>query len=102
MEASFWVKLEANKKYNRWQSGTVEVRKSKPATRANEVAVKITLDIPDAYFETPELSARITVPESSVNKPVITPDVQDNIGELISQQLGFKVHISAENTMESE
>lgn len=97
MEANFWVKIEANKRHNRWNSGAVEVRKQKPATKANEVAVRITLNIPDAYFETPELSARISVPESAVNKTLITPEVQTNIGNLISQQLGVKVHISADD-----
>lgn len=95
MLAEFWVKIEATKKYRSWCCGPVKVSKSKPATKANEVAVKIAIDIPDAYFETPELSAKITVPEDSVNKPVITPQVESNIAKLISEQLGVQVHVSA-------
>lgn len=102
MLSTFWVKIAAKKRYRSWEPGTVEVRKLKPATKANEVAVKISVEIPDAYFETPELSAKITVPEEAVNKPVITPEVQDNLAVLISEQLGMKVHVSANNKEEKQ
>lgn len=97
MLAEFWIKLEGKKnRYRTWDCGNIETRKSKPTTKANEIAIKLSVEIPDSYFETPDFSAKITVPADSVNKPVITPIVQDNIGKLLSEQLGFKVHISSD------
>lgn len=98
MKAEFWVKIEAKKQSKWWRFGSVECRKSKPATSANEVAVKMIIEIPDAYFETPELQARIMVPEDCVNRPVITPEIQTNISEMLREQLGVQVHIDITDT----
>lgn len=95
MEASFWAKISVKKNYSSWSSRGVTATRSKPTVKSNEVAVKVTIDIPDAYFEVPELSARIVVPANAVNQKVITPSVEHNLSELISKQLGMNVHISA-------
>lgn len=98
MKTEFWVKIAAKKaKYGlpEWLPMGHEIRKSKPSTGPNEVAVKMTVEIPDAYFETPELSAKICVPESAVKSPIISADVQSNIAAILSEQLGMTVHVSA-------
>lgn len=95
MEASFWLVVEAVKKYGRLHLGAVTTRKTKPATRSNEVAVRVHLEIPDTLFERPTLEARVVVPESDVPGPVVTAEVADNIAEALSEQLGLRVHISS-------
>ena len=100
MKAEFWVKIEAKKQYKSWNFGSVECRKSKPSTSANEVAVKMVIEIPDAYFETPELQARIVVPDDCVNRPIITPQIQTNISEMLREQLGVQVHMSVDEPLE--
>jgi hypothetical protein len=96
MKTDAWLVISAKKsRYMRgeWTANGVQVRKNKPATGPNEVAIKLTFAIPDAYFEVPELSASVMVPEDAVNKPTITPDVIDNFSEVLSEQLGVKVHV---------
>lgn len=97
MLSEFWVKIQAKPGYSKgtWQPGSVGVTKAKPGTAKNEVAVKVSVDIPDAYFNTPELSVNIIVPKEAVNRPIITPDVEDNLAASISEQLGFRVHVTA-------
>jgi hypothetical protein len=98
MQASFWVKIATQKSrygMRQWeQNGVPSCSKAKPTTKADEVAVKLTVEIPDSYFEVPELSAKIIVPESMVNNPAITPQVGHNLSKLIEKQLGLKVHLS--------
>lgn len=103
MQASFWVKIQVQKKYGGWIKRSVACFATKPGTKKDEVAIKVSIDIPDAYFETPELSANIVIPADSVNKPVITPSVQHNIVEELKKQLGMNVHLCAmDDTPEPE
>ena len=96
MEATFWAKLSVSKTRHGWVNNGITATKGKPATKADEVAIRVSIVIPDAYFETPELSARIEIPADQVGKTVITPSITQNIGEVIASQLGVKVHLSSE------
>jgi hypothetical protein len=64
-----------------------------PALAANEVAVKVTLELPDAVFEKPAFEAKIEIPEAAVSKPVINAEVVDNVQEIIKQNTGFTVKL---------
>lgn len=65
-----------------------------PALDSHEVAVLVTLEIPDALFQKPQLQASITVPADAVSAPVIEATVMDNIREIASQELGVDLQIS--------
>ncbi len=93
MISEFYVRLEAQKKGQFWYPGGVTAFKNRPPTNKNSVAVKLAIEIPDVYFETPELSARIVMPADAVNKPVITPEVQHNLAEELTRQLGMTVRV---------
>lgn len=71
-----------------------------PALDSNEIAVKVTLDIPDAIFDKPALEAKITIPEEAVSKPVISAEVIDNVQEIIKQNTGFEVKLEIVNANE--
>ena len=94
MEANFWVKIKAVKRYQGWQRSSITTSIAKPSTKPNEVAIKITLVLPDALFEKPQLTARIEIPNDAVTQPNLSADVQDNIAEALSEQLGINVSIS--------
>lgn len=66
---------------------------SKPNLDADEVAVKVVLELPEALFDKPTLQANIEVPEEAVTKPVIEAEVIDNIEEIIKQNTGFEVRL---------
>lgn len=81
------------KKTGRFSYGT-RMTKSSPALAPNEIAVKVVLEIPDAIFEKPTLEANIVVPETAVNKPVITAETIDNVEQIIKQNTGFSVTLA--------
>jgi hypothetical protein len=64
---------------------------------AGEVALQIEVVLPIALFQRPSLHAKVTVPEGHLLSAMITADVQDNLAELLSEQLGTVVRISAED-----
>ena len=56
-----------------------------PSMESHEVAVKLSLDLPDALFTKPQLQASFKVPEEAVSPPVIESHVIDNIKASISK-----------------
>lgn len=91
-----WLTVQGTKKYSRWNGKLTGVRKSAPASTArNEIAIRVTLDLPDALFERPQLEAKIAIPPDALGGPVVNADVQDNIAAILSEQLGVVVHVSA-------
>jgi hypothetical protein len=102
MKVEAWLKISARKHYLNWRAGAVGVSKSKPATKANEIAIKLEVEVPDSLFEIPELRARVEVPASSVSKPVIDAKVTDNIAAELSKQLGLNVRVSAEEVEQEQ
>lgn len=74
--------------------------KGTPALDRNEIAVKVSLEIPDAIFNRPALTATIKVPEDAVGKPEIEAEVIDNVQDLIKQNTGFDVKLEVVNEQE--
>ena len=93
MNANFWVRISAHKKYRQWTAGRTETFKHKPTTASNQVVVNIQLNVPDAFFETPQFQAIIDVPEDAVTAREVRVEVADNIAQMISEQLGVQVHV---------
>ena len=96
METSLWLKLDVVKKRNYFACNGVTATRGKPAVNKNQVAMRINIDIPDSYFETPELAASIIIPADQVNKPIITPAIQNNIAEELTKQLGVTVRLDVD------
>lgn len=80
------------KKKPRWGYSS-RMTKSNPALASNEVAVKISIEVPDEIFEKPALQAEIVIPQGIVPKPVITAEVIDNVQDIIKQNTGFEVKL---------
>ncbi len=81
-------------KKKRWNVLTARLCNKVPSLASGEVAIKLTIGVPDALFQRPQLHARITVPESAVSKPVIDATVLDNIKESLTQQFGLDVQVA--------
>jgi hypothetical protein len=79
-------------KKNGWRY-TSRLTAKAPALASSEIAVKISLEIPDAVFEKPAFEANITIPKEAISKPVIETEVIDNVQALIKQNLGFEVKL---------
>lgn len=72
---------------------TARLALKKPSLAKDEIAVKVTISVPDALFNRPQLQASITIPESAVTAPVVNATVLDNIQEVLSQQTGLDVAV---------
>jgi hypothetical protein len=84
----------AVKKKRGWSALTARLTNKSPSLVSGEVAIKVTVNVPDALFERPQLQARIVVPDSAVSKPVIDATVLDNIQQVLNQQLGLDIRVS--------
>jgi hypothetical protein len=73
---------------------SVRTTKTKPDCMSDEIAVAITLELPESLFRRPNLQARISVPES-LAPVVITPEIQQNIARVVQDQLGITLHLRA-------
>jgi hypothetical protein len=90
----FWLKLAAAKsRYGRWEfRGAPKAFVGKPDIGRDEIAVKMNVEIPDGYFEDPQLTIEMKIPE---NKSAMNFDVDTaKLGKAISQQIGMKVFVS--------
>ena len=86
----------------RREAGAIRLTKTKPSTASDEIAVCLDMEIPDSLFTKPVLQAKVSVPEGTNYGGEIQADVADNIAEIIRQQTGFSVHISAEQDQADE
>ena len=103
MIANFWLRVQAKKTryaHSPFAAGKIETFKKKPQTAANEVAVNIQFEIPDAFFQTPQLKATVKIPDDAVNRTEISASVCDNFAEALSEQLGVQVHLSVSGDSE--
>jgi hypothetical protein len=64
-----------------------------PSLAAGEVAMRVTCDLPDALFQRPLLSAKITIPKDKVTPATIDASVADNIADIVRQNLGIDLKI---------
>ena len=72
----------------------LKISKTKPDTASNEIAVKLTLDIPNSLFVKPTLNFTMTIPEDAVTIPTLEAEAQQNLVDLMTEQLGQRVHLS--------
>ena len=80
------------KKKNRYSYGSRMTRES-PALASNEIAVKVSLELPDEIFDKPTFQAQIRVPKEAVSRPIIDAEVIDNVESIIKQNTGFEVKL---------
>lgn len=94
MKTEFWVALSAKKRGIVYQcQGTPKAYRSKPITGKDQVAIRISCDIPDSYFEEPQIAFDLKLPPKEKSR-IIGADMQANMAKLLQEQLGVKVHLS--------
>lgn len=87
------VKGKKTTTYSNYRKYSSRMSKGSPSLDADEIAVLVMLELPDAIFEKPTFQANIEVPASAVSKPVIEASVIDNVEEIIKQNTGFEVRL---------
>lgn len=74
------------------KSGIQRIRQTKPFLEWDELAVKVTLEVPDELFRRPTIDARLEVKDVPNN--AYDADVVINTKELIEQQTGAKINFT--------
>lgn len=65
-----------------------------PSLEAGEVAMTVTVKVPDAMFKHPALRATLTIPEDAVSRPQIDAAVVDNIKAELQRTLGVDLTVT--------
>lgn len=76
--------------------------KNSPGLDSNEIAMKLSIEVPDDIFDKPTLQAKITVPKEAVSRPVIESTVIDNVEQIIKQNTGFEVKLEVVDSRASQ
>lgn len=76
------------------------ITKGSPTLNRNEIALKLRIEVPVALFLKPSIEASISIPNDQVSRTVITPEIQDNIREIVRQGTGLDFNISVINPTE--
>lgn len=84
------------------ENGGVKSRKNKPDVRANEIPIRLDLDIPDELFQRPVLQANVKVPKESYMQQPITAEVADNIEDIIRQKTGLEFSVTVNHREEED
>lgn len=96
MKTAVWLRVAGRKTYGRWGAGQVQAFKSKPSTLANQLAIRLELEIPDAYFETPEIKAVVTLPEPA-GRETIAAGIERGVAEALTRELGVTVRLASDD-----
>jgi len=86
MKIQQWLTISA--------SGTAKISVNRPYMAVDEIAILLSLDIPDALFTKPKLVAEIKVPDTAVKPEQVTAEVTDNIEEAIKSVTGLEMRVS--------
>lgn len=84
------------------KGGAVRITKGRTGPKFDEVVIGLDLNVPDALFKKPQLSAVLTIPESAAMPAEIPVDVMANVQEAIRAASGMEVQLSVVGSPELE
>jgi len=91
MKTEFWLLITAKKEGAFYSATTPKTSKNKPTTSKNQVCVKVMLDVPNSYFQLPELTASIAIPEARRDAPKTEVTMEQRIADTLKDSLGVNV-----------
>ncbi len=94
--ASFFLTVSAEKYAGNYRLNVPRCTKRHPGVGPNEVAIRLTLDLPDALFQAPQLSARVEISESSITT-ALDADVVNRIEHIAAAQ---NIHLTIQQPEE--
>lgn len=89
-----YLVIEAKKSRYSYFSPRVRLVERAPSLSGSEVGVRLRIEIPDAFFKRPILTAEMTIPDTAVPTINITPEITTNIEEIIKERTGLDMVIS--------
>lgn len=82
--------------------GSVRITKMRTAPKSDEVVIGLDVQLPDALFKKPHLSAVLTIPEEAAIPAELPVDVVANVHEAIRAASGMEVKLSIVGSSEQE
>jgi hypothetical protein len=83
-------------------TGSARLVEKSPKLRGDEISLRLKLDVPDAFFQRPQLEASISVPATEMQKSKITTAVADNVEKVIKAVTGLTMSVSIVEHPEEE
>lgn len=74
--------------------GSVKTTKGRPGLDWDEISMKVNLELPNALFSKPQLSADIKIPDEAASPTELNADVIENVRQAIEQAAGMEVRLS--------
>lgn len=74
--------------------GSARITEKKPSLETNEIAVLLTLQVPDALFTKPHLEAEITIPNEAAVTKMMSAETVNNVEECVKSVLGLDLKVS--------
>lgn len=74
--------------------GNVTVREREARLDGNEISLRLSIEVPDAFFRRPELVATLKVPAEAIPKTKVTTEMTDNIEKLVKAATGLTVAVN--------
>jgi hypothetical protein len=95
MNTSFYLTVTKSKRV--YSNPALKVTLKKPSSlKENQVCIYLTLEIPNQFFERPTFQAKVQVDHSG-NIPKVDVHMAKELSEILSNQIGVRVNVSAEN-----
>ena len=89
-----WLVVKVTNLEPSWKTtATARLAKKKPTVTRDEMAMRISVELPRALFVRPALSAEIRVRDSDSPPAEISLDVRDTIEEVLRERTGFDVRV---------
>lgn len=74
----------------------VRVAERNPTLKPGEVSMYVTLEVPRALFQRPQLSAEIKIPANAALPPVVNAEVVGDLAKQLSEATGFDITLKVQ------
>lgn len=93
LNAEIWLVVSQG---GRWGKLNVRLALKSPSLKPGEVPIKMSVELPEALFKTPQLTAKVVVPDTVPTETFV--NIEDNLAKLANEHLGVNIHF--EKTVE--
>lgn len=84
------------------ERGTARIVGQRPKMNADEVAIFLEIELPNALFSKPQLTATLKIPAAAVPSSTINADVIDNVEHAIKTATGLEMRVSVVDPPDDE
>lgn len=85
--------LVVAKPTTQYRNPAIRITSKKPGVKGNEIAISLSVELPDMLFERPAIQANIIIPPEMASPPRISADALASTKEILEGQLGITVDI---------